>query len=603
MVMKYSELNDKDRWAAIRAGVKAGYKSIDDIEKAYNEYAIGGDILGNIRNGSKVDTTECAAWSNGLLRDNGYLIYGNAWNLGNVDKVFDGYDTLERPSKYDINSVMKYNHDASDRIYREFDSKTLDPKKNYVVNMYYNGSPQQERAYNEGRNTGTHTGTLTYDDKAKRWMVTHNVHGTIHQEPFVQLQSGKNKYGVTAIYSPREDNLGNRIKGFFGFANGGDISHKFDGEEFSGMTDQDVYLKRLKEQQDQKLNLTPDFTNQMWNSKAGLEARKNSGDFLTQEAARREEERQKQFQQSADKKEIERLRMLAKDGTIKNKDLLAAINNPNSTNEDILNAYHNSLKQDAARDYSQYDSGIAKIAAAWGVSPEKLKNLDTASSMGEITPGLTGKFIAAGNIGGNIGAALLHPGQGNLKDAMSSAVYLLPGAGVVKSAKMAKAGNPWTWKNITGIGRGIYGLGDAANGVTSGIDEAMAEMNTPGNLTSQFVEQETTQQYNPYQQMINNSIANRSKAIQADNAARAAAQQPKVQTTAPTTTTTQPVPKLTPEQLARRNSMMKQQTTTQPVAQTQQQVTQQKPTKMQGFMNNLGQASPYLADFLGWTFR
>jgi hypothetical protein len=43
--MKYSELNDKDRWAAIRAGVKAGYNSIDDIEKAYNEYANGGSSV------------------------------------------------------------------------------------------------------------------------------------------------------------------------------------------------------------------------------------------------------------------------------------------------------------------------------------------------------------------------------------------------------------------------------------------------------------------------------------------------------------------------------------------------------------------------------
>ena len=35
---KYSELSDKDRWAAIRAGVRAGYTRLDDIERAYNEY-------------------------------------------------------------------------------------------------------------------------------------------------------------------------------------------------------------------------------------------------------------------------------------------------------------------------------------------------------------------------------------------------------------------------------------------------------------------------------------------------------------------------------------------------------------------------------------
>lgn len=48
---KYSELNDKDRWAAIRAGVRAGYNSIDDIERAYNEYAEGGDINDQILKG------------------------------------------------------------------------------------------------------------------------------------------------------------------------------------------------------------------------------------------------------------------------------------------------------------------------------------------------------------------------------------------------------------------------------------------------------------------------------------------------------------------------------------------------------------------------
>jgi hypothetical protein len=35
---KYAELSDKERWAAIRAGVRAGYTRLDDIERAYNEY-------------------------------------------------------------------------------------------------------------------------------------------------------------------------------------------------------------------------------------------------------------------------------------------------------------------------------------------------------------------------------------------------------------------------------------------------------------------------------------------------------------------------------------------------------------------------------------
>lgn len=90
---------------------------------------------------------------------------------------------------------------ASDNVYKNFDSSTLDKTKPYVVNMFYNNSPALQDAYNDGRNvTGTHTGLLTYDEDKKKWIVTHNIHGKIHQENFIPLQSGKGKYGVTAIY-------------------------------------------------------------------------------------------------------------------------------------------------------------------------------------------------------------------------------------------------------------------------------------------------------------------------------------------------------------------------------------------------------------------
>lgn len=189
-------------------------------------YQKGGGLKGGKNRGDAAGTKECAEWSNGLLRENGYLISGNAWGLNHVDMLFNGFDGLEKPSSYDRSKIEVYNHNAAGNVYNNFDSKTLDKSKPYVVNMYYNGSPRQEKAYNEGRGvTGTHTGILTHD--GKQWNVTHNIDNKIHEEPFISLQSGNNKYGVTAIYEPRKDNILNRIKGFFGFEEGGYLKPKY----------------------------------------------------------------------------------------------------------------------------------------------------------------------------------------------------------------------------------------------------------------------------------------------------------------------------------------------------------------------------------------
>ena len=189
-----------------------------------NLFPIGGPII-TVNPGDRVDTDQCAAWSNGLLRDNGYLVNGNAWSLGNVDMLFNGYDGLTRPETYDSRLVTDYNHAATDNVFKNFDSKTLDTSKPYVVNMYYNNSPAQEEAYNNGKGvTGTHTGVLTFDPEVKKWYVTHNIHGNIHQEPFGELQKSSSPYGVTAIYAPREKGVWNRVKGFLGFADGGQMN-------------------------------------------------------------------------------------------------------------------------------------------------------------------------------------------------------------------------------------------------------------------------------------------------------------------------------------------------------------------------------------------
>ena len=206
-------------------------RDAQDIRFYRNMSALGGNLFPKggpmikVNPGDRVFTDQCALWSNSLLRDNGYLINGNAWNLNNVDTVFNGYEGLERPENYDLPLVKQYNHSATDNVFKNFDSKILDVNKPYVVNMFYNNSPSQEEAYNNGKGvTGTHTGVLTFDPDTNRWWVTHNIHGNIHQEPFVSLQNGKGKYGVTAIYAPRKDTLWNRAKGLLGFADGGQMN-------------------------------------------------------------------------------------------------------------------------------------------------------------------------------------------------------------------------------------------------------------------------------------------------------------------------------------------------------------------------------------------
>lgn len=195
-----------------------------------NKFQQGGGLKGGKKRGDKVNTEQCATWSNGLLRDNGYLISGNAWGLNHVNTLFNGFDGLDKPSSYDKEAIETYNHNAAGNVYNNFDSKTLDKSKPYVVNMYFNGSHSQEEAYKDGKGvTGTHTGILTHD--GNHWNVTHNIYGTIHEEPFISLQRGDNTYGVTAVYEPRKDNLFNRVRGALGFADGGNLSTKQIGKK------------------------------------------------------------------------------------------------------------------------------------------------------------------------------------------------------------------------------------------------------------------------------------------------------------------------------------------------------------------------------------
>jgi len=224
----------------IQAGMNAGRKGrnargvpmlsrfqqgglIDSVLNLRNDLLDKQNVTSGKKQGDKAGTDECAAWSNGVLRKHGYLISGNAWALNDVDTVYSGYDFSKKPTKYNRAAIQKYNSDAADTMYKEFDSNTLDKSQPYVVNMFYKGSPAQEKAFKNGKEVmGTHTGILSY--KKGKWVVTHNIHGTIHEDSFTSLQNGKGQYGVTTIYRPRKESFTSNLKHFLGFKYGGCIT-------------------------------------------------------------------------------------------------------------------------------------------------------------------------------------------------------------------------------------------------------------------------------------------------------------------------------------------------------------------------------------------
>lgn len=163
-------------------------------------------------------TEECAQYANDALRNykdlKGRNVYsydnigGHAWtrlSSGKDSKMtYSGYDN----KPYDINNYSERasnlrNWKAADNLLKNFDSKTLDKNTTYLVNMYFNSSPNKRKAWEEALNgtTGTHTGNLYWNPETNSWRVSHNIHGKIHDDDFISVQGSKNKYGygVTAI--------------------------------------------------------------------------------------------------------------------------------------------------------------------------------------------------------------------------------------------------------------------------------------------------------------------------------------------------------------------------------------------------------------------
>ena len=128
--MKYSELSDKERWNAIRAGVQAGYTKLDDIEKAYNEFALGGSLKGDDYYNSIVlqkDNDKKQSIKEQLDNRRTYSLGGNAHKFGNGSNIY-GYSE---------------NDDAL-TLYKDIDDIYVTPDGNYYQGEEFNKRKQQD---------------------------------------------------------------------------------------------------------------------------------------------------------------------------------------------------------------------------------------------------------------------------------------------------------------------------------------------------------------------------------------------------------------------------------------------------------------------------
>lgn len=171
-------------------------------------------VTDTLKNGDKTFTEMCAEFQNTVLRNSGYKTSNNAWNLNNADVYMSGYSTLEKPKEYNIYKIQKYNKTAANNMRQNLNPDMLDRNQVYVANMYYNGSPFQEQAYNEGKDniTGTHTGYVRFNPDTNRWEVTHNIHGTIHVDSLNDVLGSRGRYGVTALLKPQKQTVVDKIK-------------------------------------------------------------------------------------------------------------------------------------------------------------------------------------------------------------------------------------------------------------------------------------------------------------------------------------------------------------------------------------------------------
>ena len=158
------------------------------------------DRLGNI-------TPECATYSNTFMRSLGLDAKGDAYQVGRYyTPVVNGYDGMNLQRGLSNAQIMNLHRQAADNVMQNLDTLALQKNHIYPVNMYYTTSPHMQEFYNKSldENTGTpgtHTGMLY--NNGNQWMVGHNIHTNVHDEPVSEVLGGRSnphKYGITAVY-------------------------------------------------------------------------------------------------------------------------------------------------------------------------------------------------------------------------------------------------------------------------------------------------------------------------------------------------------------------------------------------------------------------
>ncbi|MBO4850668.1 MAG: hypothetical protein J5529_07160 [Prevotella sp.] len=153
---------------------------------------------------------ECAVYVNRLLNQ---IPGGSAWNHTYTTPYIDGYKGISKTNRNGSNyqNHFSYNLDAADNFKRKFNVNQLDKSQTYVVNMYYAGSPWDYKSRSKGNSwsEGTHTGLLVYN--GNKWVVRHNFHGDIMEDPLSDLIGTKYNLGITSLSIPKNRRGGKLI--------------------------------------------------------------------------------------------------------------------------------------------------------------------------------------------------------------------------------------------------------------------------------------------------------------------------------------------------------------------------------------------------------
>lgn len=169
-------------------------------------------------------TLECATFSNTWMRNNGIKAGGDAYQVGRrYSPVINGYDGINLQRGVSNKQIMDYHRQAADKVQQNLDTLSLQKGHMYPVNMYYNTSPHMQEFYNKAldentKTPGTHTGVLY--NNGNQWMVGHNIHGTILNNPVSEVLGGRSnphKYGITAVYDAGATKQYPDKKGLLGF--------------------------------------------------------------------------------------------------------------------------------------------------------------------------------------------------------------------------------------------------------------------------------------------------------------------------------------------------------------------------------------------------